>query len=61
MIQFSGGYTYLLRNAAFEGADTCCGVVHPICQILQRGVGIKEHIGTEDILAVRELVGLQLR
>ena len=58
MIQFSGGNAYLLCDAAFEGADACGGVVHPISQILQRGVGIKEHIGTEDILAVRELVGL---
>ena len=61
MIQFSGGNTYLLRDAALEGADTCSGVVHPISQILQRGVGVQEHIGAEDILAIGELVGLQLR
>ena len=61
MRQFSGGNAYLLCDAAFEGADACSGVVHPISQILQRGVGIKEHIGTEDILAVGELVSLQLR
>ena len=61
MIQFSGGNAYLLCDAAFEGADTRSGVVHPISQILHRGVGIKEHIGTEDILTVGELVGLQLR
>ena len=61
MIQFSGGNAYLLCDAAFESADACSGVVHPICQILQRGVGVQEHIGAEDIFAVGELVGLQLR
>ena len=61
MIQFSSGDAYLLCDAAFESADACGGVVHPISQILQRGVGIKEYIGAEDILAVGELVGLQLR
>ena len=58
MIQFSGGDAYLLRNAAFESADARGGVVHPISQILHRGVGVKEYIGAEDILAVGELVGL---
>ena len=52
MIQFSGGDAYLLCDAALEGADACGGVVHPISQILQRGVGVQEHIGAEDILAV---------
>ena len=61
MIQFSGGNAYLLCDAAFEGADTCGGVVHPISQILQRGVGVQEHIGAEDILTVGELVSFQLR
>ena len=60
MIQFSGRDTYLLRNAALESTDACSRVVHPICQFLQRGVRIKEHIGAEDILAVGELVGFQL-
>ena len=58
MIQFSGGNAYLLCDAAFESADASGGVVHPISQILQRGCGIKEYIGAEDILAVGELVGL---
>ena len=61
MIQFSGGNAYLLCDAAFESADACSGVVHPISQILQRSGGIKEYIGAEDILTVGELVGLQLR
>ena len=61
MIQFSCGNAYLLCDAAFESADACSGVVHPISQILQRGVGVQEHIGAEDILAIGELVGLQLR
>ena len=61
MIQFSGGNAYLLCDAAFEGADARSRIVHPICQILQRGVGVQEHIGKEDIFAVGELVGLQLR
>ena len=60
MIQFSGRDTYLLRNASFESTDARSRVVHPICQFVQRGVGVKEHIGTEDILAVGELVSLQL-
>ena len=58
MIQFSGGDAYLLCDAALKGADACGGVVHPISQILHRGVVVKEHIGEEDILAVGELVGL---
>ena len=61
MIQFSGGNAYLLCDAAFESTDACGRVVHPISQILQRGVGVKEHIGAEDILAVGELVSFQLR
>ena len=58
MIQFSGGYAYLLCDAAFESTDARSRIVHPISQILQRGVGIKKYIGAEDILAVGQLVRL---